>query len=190
MPRHAWGIDIGDGTLKAVRLKAEGRNLKVVRVVEIPYLDPFLEKKSPPASLDRRAVAALYQFGSSVKIPETDLVALGYKAAELPVRSGEETLELLVSFYTTIVESVDAAVKAIRDNDQRAAETVLMLKESVRAQSEALLARKAQRLTGDDREYLALVRIEMSAVDQLRRIYTLSKRIAKVVLPPALANQD
>ena len=54
----------------------------------------------------------------------------------------------------------------------------------------ALLARKAQRLTGDDREYLALVRLEMSAVDQLRRIYTLSKRIAKVVLPPALANQD
>ena len=121
---------------------------------------------------------------------ETDLVALGYKAVELSTRSSEETRELLVAFYTTIVESVEAAVKAIRDNDQRAAETVLMMKDSVRVQSESLLARKAQHLTGDDQDYLALVRLEMSFVDQMRRMYTLSKRIAKVALPPVLANQD
>ena len=121
---------------------------------------------------------------------ETDLVALGYKAVELSTRSSEETRELLVAFYTTIVESVEAAVKAIRDNDQRAAETVLMMKDSVRIQSESLLARKAQHLTGDNQDYLALVRLEMSFVDQMRRMYTLSKRIAKVALPPVLANQD
>ena len=121
---------------------------------------------------------------------ETDLVALGYKAVELSTRSSEETRELLVAFYTTIVESVEAAVKAIRDNDQRAAETVLMMKDSVRVQSESLLARKAQHLTGDNQDYLALVRLEMSFVDQMRRMYTLSKRIAKVALPPVLANQD
>jgi len=121
---------------------------------------------------------------------ETDLVALGYKAVELSTRSSEETRELLVNFYTTIVESVEAAVEAIRDNDQRAAETVLMMKDKVRVQSEGLLMRKAQHLTGDNQDYLALVRLEMSFVDQMRRMYTLSKRIAKVTLPPVLANQD
>lgn len=78
MPEHAWGIDIGDGTLKAVRLKRQARGFSVVEVVEIPYLDPFLKKKSPPATIDRRAVAALYQFGSTVTMHDTDRVALGF----------------------------------------------------------------------------------------------------------------
>jgi hypothetical protein len=44
-----------------------------------------------------------------------------------------------------------------------------------------LLERKATRLVADDPDYLDLVRMQMSFVDQMRRIYTLAKRIAKVV---------
>jgi hypothetical protein len=39
-------------------------------------------------------------------------------------------------------------------------------------------------------DYLNLVRLEMSFVDQMRRIYSLAKRIARVVLPPVLAQRD
>ena len=56
--------------------------------------------------------------------------------------------------------------------------------------SEQLLQRKATRLTADDPDYLNLVRLEMSFVDQMRRIYSLAKRIARVVLPPVLAQRD
>ena len=49
--------------------------------------------------------------------------------------------------------------------------------------------RKSIFLIDDDPDYLELVRIEMSVVDQMRRIYTLTKRIAKVVLPPVLAQR-
>lgn len=97
---------------------------------------------------------------------------------------------MLLEVYTTRSSAVEMAVQAVRDNDQRAAESVLMLKDSVRELSERLLTRKAQRLTADDQDYLELVRMEMSFVDQLRRIYTLAKRIAKVVLPPVLAQRD
>jgi len=34
------------------------------------------------------------------------------------------------------------------------------------------------------------VQLETPFVEQMRRIYTLSKRIAKVVVPPVLAQQD
>ena len=81
-------------------------------------------------------------------------------------------------------------MKAIRDDDQKAAESVLMLKDDVRRQSEALLAHKVERLTAADPEYVQLVRLEMSFVDQMRRIYTLAKRIAKVPLPAVLAQRD
>jgi phosphate:Na+ symporter len=121
---------------------------------------------------------------------ETDLVALGRKAASMTETSGDETRELLLAFYTTVTKSVEMTVQAIRDNDQRAAESVVMMKDDVRELSERLLSRKAQRLTSEDQGYLELVRMEMSFVNQLRRIYTLAKRIAKVVLPPVLAQRD
>jgi phosphate:Na+ symporter len=97
---------------------------------------------------------------------------------------------MLIDFHTTILKTVELTVQAIRDNDQRAAESVLMMKGEIREHSERLLARKAERLSVDDPDYLELVRIEMSYVDQMRRIYTLAKRIAKVVLPEVLAQRD
>ena len=96
----------------------------------------------------------------------------------------------MIGLHATVLESVEHAVRAVRDNDQRAAETVQLMKDSVRDQSERLLARKAERLTAEDPDYLDLVRLEMAFVDQMRRIYTLAKRIAKDMLPPALAPRD
>ncbi len=127
---------------------------------------------------------------SLADVIETDLVSLGRKLVDLKSSPGEETRKMLVDFHTTVVKSVELAVRAIRDNDQLAAESVLTMKDAIREHSELLLARKAERLTAEDPDYLALVRLEMSYVDQMRRIYTLTKRIAKVVLPPVLAQRD
>ena len=85
---------------------------------------------------------------------------------------------------------MELAVQAIRDNDQNAAESVLLMKDTFRDQTERLLSRKAMRLTADDPDYLELVRLQMGFVDQMRRIYTLAKRIAKVTLPAVIARQD
>jgi phosphate:Na+ symporter len=127
---------------------------------------------------------------SLADVIETDLVALGHKWVELKTAPSDETRKMLIDFHTTIVKTVELTVQAIRDNDQRAAESVLMMKGEIREHSERLLARKAERLSVDDPDYLELVRIEMSYVDQMRRIYTLAKRIAKVVLPEVLAQRD
>ncbi len=127
---------------------------------------------------------------SVADIVETELVTLGHKALQLPIMSGDETVTLMREFYATVLLSLELAVLAIRDNDQAAAESALLLKDSIREQSEHLLERKASRLTAADPNYLKLVQLEMSFVDQLRYIYTLTKRIAKVVLPPVLAQRD
>ena len=97
---------------------------------------------------------------------------------------------MLEGLYGTLCEALRLTVQALRDNDQRAAEEVLMLKDKIRDQANDLLARKAARLTAEDPEYLVLVRLQMAFVDQMRRIYTLAKRIAKDVLPEPLAGRD
>jgi len=65
-----------------------------------------------------------------------------------------------------------------------------MLKDPIRQQSELIIARKAERLGNDDTAYLALIRLEMSFVENMRHIYSLSRRIAKAVLPPVLAQRE
>ena len=120
---------------------------------------------------------------------ETDIVALAHRVIDLKSVSGEETRAMLTELYDSTVKAVELAVQSIRDNDQHAAESVMMLKGAFREQSDRLLGRKAARLSAEDPDYLALVRLQMGFVDQMRRMYTLSKRIAKVTLPPAIAQQ-
>ena len=120
---------------------------------------------------------------------ETDMVLLARRAANLKMVSGEETRAMLIELYESTFQSVELAVRAIRDNDQRAAESVMMLKGAFREQSERLLGRKAARLSAEDPDYLELVRLQMGLVDQMRRIYTLAKRVAKSTLPAVIAQQ-
>ncbi len=60
------------------------------------------------------------------------------------------------------------------------------MRERIRAEAEELLARQAEKLQGDAPDYLLRVRVRMSFVAQMRRIYTLARRGAEVVLPPVL----
>jgi phosphate:Na+ symporter len=136
-------------------------------------------------------MSATDNFESLADVIETDLVDLARKAVALgSTRSGTETRAMLRQLYATIVEAVEHTVQAVSANDQRAAESVMLLKDNVRIQSENLLARKAERLTVDVDDYLELVRLEMSFVDQMRRIYTLTKRVCRDILPAVLAERD
>lgn len=121
---------------------------------------------------------------------ETDLVGLTRQAEGLPPTTGGETRDLLAGLYVTVLEATELMVRAVRDNDQRAAGSVLQLKEEIRENAERLLSRKAERLTADDEDYLRLARLQMAFVDQMRRIYTLTKRVSKLFLPPVLAQKD
>jgi phosphate:Na+ symporter len=122
-------------------------------------------------------------------IIESDLVALADTYIEQQYQSGETTRDILAELYERIGEAIAAAIKAVRDNDQRAAEQVMHMKSDIARLSEAFLSRKSERLGVTDEAYLAIARLEMSLVDRLRHIYTVSKRIAKVVLPLPLAGR-
>jgi len=134
-------------------------------------------------------LTATDNFENLADVIETDIIALARKASDISAKSGEETRALLTELFGAVLESVELATRAIRDNDAKAAESVLMLKEPIRDLSERMVSRKAERLSAEDPDYLRLIQVQMSFVDQMRRIYTLAKRIARVALPPALAGR-
>jgi len=184
----------------AIRDRGMGRLTDIARrdnevdILEIEILN-YLGKVRQKSLTEEKSlefqglITAIDNMESLADVIETDLVSLGHRLADLKSAPGEETRKMLVDFHTTVVKSVELAVSAIRENDQRAAESVLMMKDIMREHSELLLARKAERLKVKDPDYLALVRLEMSFVDQMRQIYALTKRIATVVPPPVLAQR-
>jgi len=90
---------------------------------------------------------------------------------------------MLRGLYEFVLEALELCVRAVRDEDGDAADRVIAMKETIERQSMALLARQAERLRPGDPDYLQLARTQMSVVDKLTRIYDLSARVARAVLP-------
>ncbi|MHA1567825.1 MAG: Na/Pi cotransporter family protein [Alphaproteobacteria bacterium] len=177
------------------RLTDIARSENMIDILEVEILN-YLAKLRQESLTDQESLEfqslmmALDNLESLADVIDNDIVPLAGKAFELRSVSGEETRAQLAEIYTKVYDSVELAVRAVRDDDQHAAESVLLMKNQIRDLSERLVARKAERLVATDPDYINLVRLEMSFVEQMRRIYTLSKRIAKVVVPPVLAQQD
>ena len=159
---------------------------EILRYLAKVRMSPLTEQESTEF---QQLMVATDNMENLADVIESDIAALARKAVNIRPATEGESLTILMELYQSTLKSVELAVQAIRDNDQVAAESVLNMKNVFRDQSERLLARKATRLTADDPDYLDLVRLQMGFVDQMRRIYTLAKRIAKVTLPPVIAQQ-
>jgi phosphate:Na+ symporter len=130
-------------------------------------------------------MSATVSLESLADVVETDLVALVRRAGE--TRAEGDLARMLEGLYETVCRAVSLAVRAVRDNDQPAAQEVLNLQDQVREQSEAVLAEEAAQLRADRPDALGVVRIQTTFVDKMRHVYTLARRIARETLPPVLA---
>jgi phosphate:Na+ symporter len=107
-------------------------------------------------------------------------------AYEVP---SEETRELVHGLWDSVRRALELSVQALGENDQRLAQEVLHMKDSIRDLSDRFFARHAGRLRPDDPKYLERVRMLMTFIGQLRHIYTLTKRIAKAQLEATTVKQ-
>jgi len=120
-------------------------------------------------------------------IIETDLVALGRKKLELGLEASETIRHSFSELHTVLISVLGSAVRAVRDNDQKAAQEVLTMKDEIHRQVEEVLKYQAATLEAMAPERLTMFRMEMEAIDKLKRIYALSKRITRAILPRDIA---
>jgi phosphate:Na+ symporter len=97
---------------------------------------------------------------------------------------------MLRDIYDAVSRAVGKSVEAVKGNNQKAAQEVLALKGEVNRSISQVFKRQAERLAIDDPERPTVFRREMAIVDNLKRIYTLSKRIAKLLLPEELLSSE
>jgi phosphate:Na+ symporter len=121
---------------------------------------------------------------------ESTLVEAGLKLIDRNITPSETASALLKQMYEPVERSLDAAIRATRDADPTAAQEVLALRSDVNSRMERFIQHQAGRLSAGDPKRPTIFQIEMQVMDGLKRIYTLSKRIARVTMPPELQASD
>ncbi len=114
---------------------------------------------------------------------ETDLSELGLKMIQRNLMPSETTLMLIATLHEKVYLALESAVRAIVDNDQLAAQEVIALRTEVNQAVEAAFRRKSQSLAISGEERLEILQLEFELTDSLKRIYSLTKRIARLYLP-------
>jgi phosphate:Na+ symporter len=120
---------------------------------------------------------------------ETNVVGIGKDRLEKHLEVSDAAKSMLTELHAVVTKALAFAVQAVRDEDQRAAQEVVALKGEVDRRVDEALAHQAGMLAEEDPKRVAIFRLEMELVEKLKRIHTLSKRIARGVLPEELASR-
>jgi phosphate:Na+ symporter len=111
---------------------------------------------------------------------DLNLGAIAREWRERNIKVSEGTRELFIRFHRLVADTIEDAVRAVRDTDIAAAAAVIAAKADVTDQADALARRLAERLTSDDPERIATYRLESEVIEIFKRLYYFAKRIAKI----------
>ena len=97
---------------------------------------------------------------------------------------------MLIELQVEVTRMVEMAIRAARENDEQAAWDVVNNKSWIEQQVEQLHLYQAERLATEDERRPEIFRLEMSLVNSLKRIYNLSKRMARLFITPAVGSSS
>ncbi len=98
-------------------------------------------------------------------------------------KASDITREIFHDFYHDICLTLEDTVLAIGQNDQHAAEKIINRRETIKHYEEQILSRKSSNFGSDEDNYLKMAHMEISLMENMFQIYSLSRRISKLVLP-------
>ena len=114
---------------------------------------------------------------------ETDLAGLGRKWVEKDLRASEAMMSLLNELFEGVYAALEKTVFAIKENDESVARDTISMKNEINRRVNAALERQAHSLAVSGIARLDTLNSEFELTDKLKRIYSLSKRIARLWVP-------
>ena len=113
---------------------------------------------------------------------ETNLVDAGYTSIDEKLQASETILHVLDDLFKKVYQAVELSIAAVADNNELAAHNILSLKTEINHLIQEALNYQAQRMNLSDKKLLYKFRIEDEIIDNLKRIYSLTRRIAKSMI--------
>jgi phosphate:Na+ symporter len=148
------------------------------------------EELTDESSRELKALmSATINIESLADVIESELSEICKKYIDYDLHESDASLALFIDFSKTVGEAFDKLVGAIKNDNENAAAEVISVKEHIRHAVDEILKNQATRISVQTNKDLLLVRLELELVDKLRRIYTLTKRVAREFIPEELAHK-
>lgn len=123
-------------------------------------------------------------------VVRNDLIGVGRQLIESEIETSETTQHVLTALYDEVRAAVKLAVDAIAELDESKALEVIQLKATINGLIDGALEYQQERVSPTEPQLIALFRLEDEVIDALKRIYSLSKRLANLLLPEAVVARD
>jgi phosphate:Na+ symporter len=138
------------------------------------------EKESANIALAMRAADELKNVGGVIA---TDLSTLGYKTLDENIQASDTMRYLFNQLGDKLSLAIEGIIVAVRDVDQRAAAEVLTMQADVDYLISQALELQSAALAEVGPDQIQIIRMEMSALENLKRIHSYLKHIARVIVP-------
>jgi len=132
--------------------------------------------------LQIKLVSITDQLESVADLVVNSMLPLSYKTLDANLTASPEMRKTLDRTHARVNQALLDSVNATRRGDRQLAESVLSAKREINVLLESILELQAERLSQATEQRLDIFRIQMEWVEALKRIYTLSKRVAKLQL--------
>lgn len=130
-----------------------------------------------------RVIQANATMESIGDVLETDLAGLGRKWVEKDLHASETMMSLINDLFEGVYTALEMTVCAVRDNDPGVALESLAMKEEITRRVNAALSRQVHSLAVSGATRLDTLSSEFELTDKLKRIYSLSRQIARLWVP-------
>jgi phosphate:Na+ symporter len=117
---------------------------------------------------------------------ETNMVVSGNERIDAGISISETTQEVLIGLHKAITKAVEAAIQAVSQSNELAAQVVTTMKDEINSLTDSAAVHQAQRLVVEEPNRIAAYTLEIDIIEKLKRIYYFAKRMAKTVLPEAV----
>ena len=134
-----------------------------------------------------RGVDEIQRIGTVVR---NDLIGVGRQLLESDLETSETTQHALSTLYDQVRSAVRLAVDSIAELDESKALEVIQMKSTVNGLIDDALDYQQERIAPTEPQLIELFRLEDEVIDALKRIYSLSKRVANLLLPDAVMARD
>ncbi len=115
---------------------------------------------------------------------ETNLVTLGLRRREQQVVISDATREVIEEFHPAVARAFDAAMSAVTTKSVEARRVVAAMKQEINRLAESAALHEARRLVAEEPNRLPAYTVEMGVLENLKRIYYFTKRMARAAAPP------
>ncbi len=141
---------------------------------------PLTEEQNAHLICYLRAAEDMERIGDVV---ETNLVLAGHQAIHDGISVGDASHIVMRELFEKTSEGLNKSIRAVVDNDELSAQSVIHLKPEMNKLIEKVMEIQSERVILSNNIALKVTRLENEIIDDMKRVYSLSKRIARLRFP-------